>query len=102
MLTVLERLTEACHSNPSIIYDKVNAIAMHSLQVLCETFDTATVRNIQVVKLDLTQPTVSLQCLCLLQLYILLRLVTAVSPRPLSRAVRYRRKGPLFAGDVGY
>jgi len=28
--------------------------------------------------------------------------LTAASPRPESRAVRYMRNGPLLAGDVGY
>jgi hypothetical protein len=65
------RDTEAVHRDTSVVDDKVNAITMCLLQMIREGLDAGTICHVQLMVLDLGEPTVRFQRLGLLQLRIL-------------------------------
>jgi hypothetical protein len=45
--------TKAIHGNSRVVDDKVNAISVRLLQVVCERFDAAAARDIKQVEFNL-------------------------------------------------
>jgi len=78
--------TEAVQRNARVVDDKVNALSVRLLQMLCKVLDAGLIRDIQVVVPNLREPAVGLEGFGLLQLRILFELLEGgLSPALVAR-----------------